>query len=290
MHEAVAVVIHNLCMRLWKSDDQRGLSPLSQSPGFAAETADSRPRSQSTGVAAQVASASTSASASAGVRATTPAGPPRTPRRACGSRAARPGTSPAAPWAHPERAGGQRAGAARPDAFPRRTRSGSPSSTRSCTRAVGVEPEAEVDLGLGGVGGGGLGRPVGVEQGHDPGPGGDQAAPHRGHQGVEATLLADGDPPTEQRAGGLAQAVAVADRAHELGVASAGRDPAELAERSTPPGCRRRAGRCCAGSRPGPATVSSPKMPSTRPVSKPRADRRRCSSATSSPRSIGRRR
>ena len=38
------------------------------------------------------------------------------------------------------------------------------------------------------------------------------------------------------------------------------------------------------------AIVSSPKMPSIRPGSKPSAERRRCRSATSSPRNIGRRR
>ena len=51
--------------------------------------------------------------------------------------------------------------------------------------------------------------------------------------------------------------------------------------------CRRARVRRCAGTRRPPSAVSSPRMPSSRPASKPSALSRRWSSATSSPRSIG---
>ena len=63
---------------------------------------------------------------------------------------------------------------------------------------------------------------------------GHQGPADRGHQGVEAALLADGDATAQQGAGGAAQAVPVPDRAHELGVAVARRHPAQLPERRRP--------------------------------------------------------
>ena len=56
------------------------------------------------------------------------------------------------------------------------------------------------------------------------------------------------------------------------------------------PRCRRRGGPALRWNSPSARAVASPKMPSTRSVSKPRLHRRCCSSATSSPRSIGVRR
>ena len=220
------------------------------------------------------------------------AAPPRTPRPASGSHAARPGTCPGRRRRGPRGRPRPGRGRARPAAGPRPTRSCSPNSRRPSTRSrSGSSRRPEVDLGLGGVGRRGLGGTVGVEQRDDLGPGG---RPEGRRTAATRTSSPPSSPMAMRRpsrvAGRLAQPVAVPHRAHELGVAVAGRHPAAARGTSTRPGCRRRAGRRCAGSRPGPGEVSSPKMPSTRPVSKPRADRRRCRSATSSPRSMGRRR
>ena len=63
---------------------------------------------------------------------------------------------------------------------------------------------------------------------------GHQGPADGGHQGIETTFLADGDAATQQGARGVAQTVAVPDRAHELGIAVARRHPAKLTERRRP--------------------------------------------------------
>ena len=91
-----------------------------------------------------------------------------------------------------------------------------------------VEAQADVDLGLAGVGLRGLDRPVGVVVGGDHRPLVDQKPAQGGHGGVEPALLADGHPPVGQGPGRGPEPLAVAHRGHQLGVVVAGAEPEEL--------------------------------------------------------------
>jgi hypothetical protein len=89
--------------------------------------------------------------------------------------------------------------------------------------------------------------------------------------------------------GSLAEALSVADGGDELGrVVVAGAEHAGARAWSRPPAMPSTGRPTLRWKSPSAIDVWSPKMPSTRPVSKPRALRRCCSSATSSPRSMGR--
>ncbi len=65
--------------------------------------------------------------------------------------------------------------------------------------AVRIEAQAQVDVGIGGIGGRGPGGTVRVKQRDDLGPGGDEGPAYGGDEGVEPAFLADGDPSSQQR-------------------------------------------------------------------------------------------
>ena len=117
-----------------------------------------------------------------------------------------------------------------------------------------------------------------------------QRSMHASHQHLEPTRFADRQPAPGERRGRVAHGLALDGPPRRPGVLR--RDPraGRATRRTRDRRCRRTAGRRSPGTRSSALAVVGPKMPSMRPGSNPSIPSRRCSSATSSPRCIGRRR